>query len=235
MNNEHHDFYCYDSTFNYRRDQFPEGAGGIEEWNRVIAHLPNVNEGEPIREQIENFQRAARRSPRQPLSCPRLFISHRQSDSKYALRIADRACHVGFYYWLDVLDPSLRALGVSGSGNQAQKALATALIIEMALLNCSHLLAVMTDNTAGTMWVPYEYGRVKDLAPISVNPSAWLHVERSTPTVPEYMLLGVQHHSECEIDNWLADELKKWLTPTGKIASLCAARKFQHGPTMPLP
>src|SRR6185312_4125463 len=50
-----------------------------------------------------------RRFPTLPKNkCPRLFVSHRRDDAKFALRIAKLAEESGFGYWVDVLDPDLR-------------------------------------------------------------------------------------------------------------------------------
>jgi len=52
-----------------------------------------------------------RRFPALPKNkCPRLFVSHRRDDVKFALRIAKLAEESGFAYWVDVLDPDLRLL-----------------------------------------------------------------------------------------------------------------------------
>ncbi len=127
-----------------------------------------------------------------PLSCnrcQRLFISHRKMDKQYALRMAKLAYSNGFAYWLDVLNPDLQSL--SGTTHDKQLIpLLTACIIEMALINCTHVLACMTPNTIGTLWVPYEYGRIKHLPLYAANVAAWLHPNLDAQEFPEYMWLG---------------------------------------------
>jgi hypothetical protein len=102
---------------------------------------------------------------------PCLFVSHRRIDVRPALRIAYLVCQQGFDYWLDVLDPTL--IGVPAPTAE-QEAAATAAVIGMALLNSSHVIAVMTMNTKGSEWVPYEYGRVKAPLAASLQAACWV-------------------------------------------------------------
>lgn len=147
---------------------------GYTEWENGIGRFPFVNRRFAL-EWIRNIRRAAR--PPELAECPRVFISHRQIDDGYARRIAQLAFAERFNYWLDVidLDPARnvqfrhleRQLG--RPLDDFEKSIVTAAIIEMALLNCSHVIAVMTNNTAGSQWVPYEYGRVKEPPPFRLK------------------------------------------------------------------
>jgi len=83
-------------------------------------------------------------------------------DYGYAERIAWLASEHGWDYWLDVHDPGLTVINSRLLSPQSQ-ALAVALIIEVALLNCTHVLATITDNSPGSAWIPYEYGRVQEI------------------------------------------------------------------------
>jgi hypothetical protein len=140
--------------------------------------------------------------------CPRIFISHRQTDYSAALRIAKIASEEGFQFWLDVLDPLITWLpaAVAYPIGSRQYQLLVAVVVEMALLNCSHVIAVMTPNTIGSAWVPYEYGRAKDSSVYSLQAGCWLHP--GVAHAPwEYLLLGVQTWREDEIRGWLRAEL----------------------------
>ncbi len=134
------------------------------------------------------------------IDCPRLFISHRQTDEARAIEIAALAREHGFFVWLDVEDPVL-------AGAVANPYL-IAILIEMALLNCSHVIALMTPATKGSAWVPYEYGRVKTLGPISSQASAW--VAPGLRDLPEYLLLGPLHRTQGDIAAWLDAEMQFW-------------------------
>lgn len=141
------------------------------------------------------------------LQCPRIFISHRQRDYAEALRIAKIATEEGFQFWLDILDPTLAWLTTVGPQTLSSRKyqLFIAVIIEMALLHCSHVIAVMTPHTAGSAWVPYEYGRVKDSSVHSLQAGCWVHP--GLGGLPwEYLLLGAETRRELDIRRWLARE-----------------------------
>ena len=140
------------------------------------------------------------------LFVPRVFVSHRRADADYALRIAWLANQEGFDFWLDVLDPTL---GGIAPGPDASLAIAVA--IEMALINSSHVVAVMTQNTFGSRWVPYEYGRAKDEPPITSQAAAWVVPSYRGMQLPEYLHLGPIHYSEAELRAWFRFELGRWL------------------------
>jgi hypothetical protein len=167
---------------------------------------------------------------REYLTCPRVFVSHSQNDIAEALAIARIAVQEGFQFWLDVLDPSLTLLPFA---NAPQRSLLIAAIIEMALLNCTHVCAVMTKNTRGSMWVPYEYGRAKDSSPYSLQAACWIHPNQAGP-LPEYLYLGQITRTTPEIEEWLRKELASWQAnyptcPSG------AQQKWIDGLTAPLP
>lgn len=75
-----------------------------------------------------------------------VFISHRKTDTTIALSIADilKTHHIETY--VDVLDPSLD-----------DKRHLTDKILN-GLRKCSHLIAIISDNTQGSWWVPFEIG-----------------------------------------------------------------------------
>jgi hypothetical protein len=182
-------------------ERFPSWAEGAEEWRvkRVISDLPSILDRE-------------RRRQRPHLARPRVFVSHRQVDIDPALRIAYLACQEGFDYWLDVLDPTLKGplyTSVSAPPNQG-KALATAATIEMGLLNCTHVVAVVTPNTKGSQWIPYEYGRVKEPTPISLQAGSWVDASVGLSDLPEYLYLGVITTTEAHLRTWLRSERSKY-------------------------
>lgn len=127
----------------------------------------------------------------------RLFISHTRTDTNLALDVVSWCNSVGLDYWLDVLDPSLNAVPKSSS----YYALTIAAIIEMALLNCTHVLVVYTDDAATSRWVPYEYGRVKIPTVRSLQAAAWN--ETALTTLPEYLLLGTVCRPRASAEKWV--------------------------------
>ena len=76
-----------------------------------------------------------------------------------------------------------------------------ALAIEMALLNCTQVIAAITPQTPGSAWVPYEYGRVKDPVPESPQAACW--VDPRVANLPESLYLGPFLKSEIDIVAWL--------------------------------
>jgi hypothetical protein len=144
---------------------------------------------------------------------------------KYAERIAYLADQAGFYFWLDVVNlppPSVIA---------KMNSLSIALRIEMALLNCSHIVAVYTDITPGSTWVPYEYGRVKEPVLQTTMCCAWLYVQTpQTTIVPEWLELNQKYTTERDLVQWFNNEYNNW---GGNLPSRPAG--LWQGSTNPLP
>jgi hypothetical protein len=161
--------------------------------------FPDWVEGRHLLNLSEPFDSLKSRVRKIPvLSQPRLFISHKQADRALALRAAQWAQQAGFLYWLDVLDPALSL------ATKAENARAIAAAIEVALLNCSHLVAVMTNETKKSRWVPYEYGRVKGPLVLATKLAAW-KTSGLADELPEYCYLA-QVHSDDQVLPWLEHE-----------------------------
>jgi hypothetical protein len=189
-------YHNQDIPFSERYRNMPE-IQGAENWSKFIEN-PSLLALNNIRNQDTST-----------LTCPRIFISHRQADEKYGRRIAYLSAINGFDFWLDVLDPSLKSLTNLQRLSEDQKLLITAGIIEMAIINCSHVLAIISSNTLGTMWVPYEYGRITDIPTTYGRAAAWKHPSLNF-YYPEYLLLGNNPKCENEIKNWLTAEKRIW-------------------------
>ncbi len=151
------------------------------------------------------------------LNQPCLFISHRQKDDQEAMRVAYIATKLGYNIYLDILDHRLHK--ISHSYLIANR-------IEVALLNSTHVIALITPNTKGSMWVPYEYGRVKEFKVLSSVAACWIHPKVKTP-VAEYLYLGELTRSEADISSWLRQELKNFNSVSQK--------RWRYGPTLKLP
>lgn len=132
---------------------------------------------------------------------PMVFISHRQTDAGDAITLAKRIVSERREYdvWLDVWDPTLSKLQHSALPDKA-KGMLIALSIEMGLLNSTYLVALITENAAGSAWIPYEYGRVKPKSPFAVEVAARL--SRGV-TAAEYLHLGAKVKNDDEVINWL--------------------------------
>lgn len=211
--------------------RFPEWASGREVWLRWFQEGRwRQTGGEALDELISELRDKV--PPHQP-ECPRIFVSHRQHDAAKALRIAQLANTAGFEFWLDILDPKLQWLAALASHPSAAYSCLIASTIEIALLNCTHVIAALSDQTRGTLWVPYEYGRVKERQIHSRRAAVWLHKDIARADVPEYTALGVRTTTELEISGWLANELSTWCRNSGKCCN-GAGNTWFGGPTHPL-
>jgi len=130
----------------------------------------------------------------------RLFVSHRQADVGIADRIAYLATQRGYGYWLDVDDPALNYVNGNASIPSPVKDILIAAIIEMGLLNSSHCIAAMTPDSAGSKWIPYEFGRAKDR---DLYSAGWLRSGMKPSDCGGYMILATITGSEVDIEGWL--------------------------------
>jgi hypothetical protein len=134
-----------------------------------------------------------------------VFISHRQSDWSLAEDVARTVTNTGRDYWLDIHDPTLQwANGrITSLGNVAG-AILLAAIIEIALLNSTHVIALHTINSAGSTWIPYELGRAKARKIFSSQAAGWFDPPKILPSgCPEYVHLAHQTFSHQDVEDWL--------------------------------
>ena len=81
-----------------------------------------------------------------------VFISHRTADDTIAKNVAYRLYNIhGIQCYLDDIDQRLKGV----TPQQLTK-----ILVEM-VNKCTNLLAVVTKNTEGSWWVPYEIGVAK--------------------------------------------------------------------------
>src|SRR5262249_24349779 len=133
-----------------------------------------------------------------------LFISHRQSDVDSALHIAWIGTNTGYDYWLDVHDPTVLAVNRSQLASPAKDVIVAA-IVEIALLNATHVIALHTENSAGAKWIPYELGRAKDRLVYSDQAAGWFAQKIKIGSCGEYVHLVKQTRTAAEIHNWLSN------------------------------
>ena len=77
----------------------------------------------------------------------RVFVSHRRTDSELATHVANQVKRSGLDTYLDVIDDALLKDGPQ---------LAERLLTRMA--RCQQLIAVVSAETSGSWWVPWEIG-----------------------------------------------------------------------------
>lgn len=191
-------------------------------WQATFTADTEVLEVDALRTLLTNLRAIDSLTPRPQCPVYRLFVSHRQIDKDFGLRVAKLANNNGFEFWLDVLDPTLAAVAAHTHLSKDLKALLTACVIEMGLINSTHVLAVMTWRTKGSLWVPYEYGRVRQPG----NTACWKKPSHKF-TLPDYMLLGATTQSESDINQWLHRLYKP--------GPRCLPITWQWAATIPLP
>ena len=165
------------------------------------------------------------------IDCPRVFISHKQGDEHFAIRTAELAVQEHFFYWLDVLDPFLKLISPGKKGvlinsrwiplSPLQISLLTAAIVEVALINCTHVIALITEKSRPSRWIPYEYGRAKNSPTIVGDTACWVSPKVSRTDIVEYMLLGTINDTDANVKNWFKyqcyEYMKRKITIPGRI------------------
>ncbi len=190
--------------------RFPDGVWGVFEWRDALRKLDELAESEDI-QPIET------RDPTPHLLRPRVFVSHQRKDAFLARRIAWVASRYGFSHWLDVLDPNLARLH-GRKLDSRRKAILMAQIIETALLNCTHVVVVLTTNAKASRWIPYEYGRVKERAVATHLALSWIAPDYFG-YLPEYLMLGAQTHNEKGLRSWFVKQ-RRWFLNRNKLPGL---------------
>jgi hypothetical protein len=132
---------------------------------------------------------------------PRVFVSHQRSDAVKAERIAWHATEVGFEYWLDIHNPALRFANVT-TAPPPIKAVVIAAIIEIGLLNSSHVVAVQTSASQRSRWVPYEFGRAKQRLPVSGRAASWFESGTGPDPNGDYLSLAFCAATESQLEGW---------------------------------
>ena len=187
-------------------ERFPDWVEGVHLWREFIGGDAFAHQ-QLLDALVSARARVVWGQPDTELSRPRLFISHRKDDDDRARDVSALAQAEGFQVWLDVLDSGLQRAARASTGTPPDTQ-AIAEFIEMALLNCTHVIALITPRTPGTYWVPYEYGRAKDSSLHSLQAACW--IDHDVTYEPEYLELGVKTRSDAEIRAWLRSELARW-------------------------
>jgi hypothetical protein len=93
------------------------------------------------------------------------------------------------------------------------KAIVTAAIVEMALLNCTHGITVQTAKAKSSSWVPYEFGRAKQRWLVSTQVASWFDNGMYAASTSDYLKLGVCAIAEKEVVCRLGDERARYPCP----------------------
>ena len=198
----------FDSRYRMELVEFPSDEG-LREYPELYEQLFHV------RDAYDGFLEALSRSRRnkrfdmmrllRSQSC--LFISHRQCDHKLAKRVACIAQEHSYEYWLDIENPELAAInGAQGLIPATVRSILIAATIEIGLLNCTHVIALLSQNAKGSQWIPYEFGRAKNWRSTRLrhlwSPTAATWIQ-NTVRPPEYAYLATVLRTERGLRNWL--------------------------------
>jgi hypothetical protein len=126
----------------------------------------------------------------------RVFISHRRTDKPLAMAVAAVLAAQGLHYWFDENDEDTRQAADLGKADDQ----ALVYSIERGIRHCTQLLGLLSAETRGSWWVPYEIGfsRSQDAH------TSYLVLEsiRKMEEIPEYARLAANY--------WSVDELVRW-------------------------
>lgn len=202
-----------------------DGIVGVEAWRQGFeawyASLTRYQPGERGQVPVRNddlqdlglqWLLRIRQTPRRVSQSNRTFVSHRQIDDCPAIKIAALVQRCRLDFWLDIFDfdPARNRQSrmleheLGRPLDERERATVVAAVIEMALLNSTHLIAAVTRNSWGSMWIPYEYGRVKAFGALNAtNVASWYDPNTIPITaLPEYLALAVICRSEIDVMDW---------------------------------
>jgi hypothetical protein len=188
------------------RERFSEHMRDMEPWLRLVGRLsemdpdrrweepPWLNEFDLFLEQVPG---AVER-----LAKPCVFISHQRMDTDKGERLACLAEHHSVACWLDVHDPTLTLVNRLPA-HDPRKSVLIAAIVEIALLRCTHVIALHTSHSLSSRWVPYELGRAKARRIGSLQAAGWFQKGQTVATCGDYVQLAVMTHNENQVADWL--------------------------------
>lgn len=175
-----------------------DDMAGLSQWHSFLEVI--FSPEEDPRDALADFIEQLRVLPCRDPTKPRVFVSHRMADIDYGERIAWLASRkAGLDYWLDAHDPILVHNTNAIPKTHPLYPFIIAGIIEMALLNCSHVIAAHTpprdadckSKWIPSQWIPYEFGRAKSRKVFSTRAAGWFHPSvREPETRGEYVLLA---------------------------------------------
>jgi hypothetical protein len=187
-----------------RMEGFPIGEAPPSLQERLIAAFGSLlDKIDPREARDDTIDPRKDDTAREPEVNPVVFISHQRSDIAEAEHIAHLAYDQGVDYWLDVHDPTLAVANRTISPRDARYPVLIAAIIEVALLNSTHVIAVHTGNSMSSKWVPYELGRARDRKIRSGNAAGWFHPNVHPVQFGDYVQLCRITRKEADVDAWL--------------------------------
>lgn len=121
-----------------------------------------------------------------------VFVSHQFADLAFAIQVANELKALDIDIWLDAEDVASKEAVASND----QRKLAEA--VEWGLTNCTHLLALISLNTKGSWWVPFEVGSARGRS----KPLAFL-VHKDVSNLPAWITLGERLLDQIDFEGWV--------------------------------
>jgi hypothetical protein len=197
---------------------------GRDAWRELVADLPKGESASTeaafrVLDVFYGKTSAIALSPTPKPTC--VFISHQRADTHRGERVACLLDHFGLNCWLDVHDPTLAAVNRLPL-NDPRRSVLIAATIEIALLNSTHVIALHSQKSKASRWVPYEFGRAKSHSIVSSQAAGWFEGNPAAESWGDYVLLAVETRTEQNVLNWVQTEFKR---PPVSVAATCS----QHG------
>jgi len=131
----------------------------------------------------------------------KVFISHKSEDESSALWLNAKLAHSGIEAYVDKLDPVLNS--PRGEGDLGE-------YFRWQLQRCTHLVAVISESTRQSWWVPFEIGiateREYPLATLADQGDLYRRYPGSYSRryeVPEYLRKWPYLETELHVDNYI--------------------------------
>jgi hypothetical protein len=204
------------------QNRYPENYPGVESWRSLVSRISDsdlISRSDfddysevfntflaDLDHEVHSQPTVDTRDESRTTCC--VFISHRQNNVDNALHIAWVATQADYDYWLDIHDPSLIGLNGAQIPSPAKDILLAA-IIEIALLNSTHVIALHTKYSIGPLpnnvskWIPYELGRAKVRQIRSEQAACWFDKHTPVSSCGEYVYLAKHTRTTTDISNWL--------------------------------
>lgn len=120
-----------------------------------------------------------------------VFISHRTVDDRIAREVANRLTQLhGITCYIDDIDAELR---------RARGTAAITTLLVQRLNSCTNLVAIVTPNTEGSWWVPFEIGVARQSPRVITS-----FTNVSDQSLPEYLLEWPRLRGDGAVDTFAA-------------------------------
>ena len=198
-------------------DEHERRINGFEAWAEFVPRLMTEPDVFPPSQELTHrrlaildqfFAVVAGQFP--PPATPCIFVSHQRLDTHRGERIACLVDDHGLDSWLDVHDPTL--MRVNALASDPLRSILIALIVEIALLNSTHVIALHTTHSISSLWVPYELARAKARSLTSLQSAGWFEPGQTPKTCGDYVQPAVMAHNEQQVIDWIRLEPRaKWV------------------------